>query len=433
MLRRASVAAASLVLLAVSVVAHGAGDASRAERRAEARRRWRQPPAEEAWVREARAKLERALVTVSFDGVPITAAVREIAKQTGVNALVDPDLVAKEGDVPVRLALTDFSGLLALEWIGKLVAGGVTFHRGVALVTFEERCRNLVTRVYDLRSILAPAADNVPPGIDLAGVVRPGRETPPLETDDAISEARGGLTAQLVAETIMQKVAPGTWGAEYGAFLNAHRSALVIRHRPEVHDRIRDYLEWFDGTVNLQVRAELRVVSLDEGLATRLLASNGGAAGTVYLSAAQLAAIDDALAARRRARLVRVANVGCYNAQRASVLDGTTRDEDDHTSFRGWVFDVMPFASFDRRYVRLDVRISRYAAARGGVGVWRFDCTTRCLDGDTVMVGAATAPEAGGERGRRLVVLVTPRILYLEPGAPPAETTGAEDRPCARP
>ena len=102
------------------------------------------------------------------------------------------------------------------------------------------------------------------------------------------------------------------------------------------------------------------------------------------------------------------------------------------TFFRGTILDVRPKLGPARKYVTMDLRLTRVSGGNEPDEqgqVFRCCGTITCLETDTVLLAGATSPDHGG---KRLVALVTPHVLRLEPQTeqkPKAGVATAEDRP----
>ena len=81
----------------------------------------------------------------------------------------------------------------------------------------------------------------------------------------------------------------------------------------------------------------------------------------------------------------------------------------------GIILDVRPSISFDRRYVTMALRITRVNGGRKPPRMFRFRASVKCLDSDTVLLAGASLP--GEDNPRRLIALLTPSVLHLEPVA----------------
>ena len=373
---------------------------------------------EPEWKREIRAKLQRK-VTFEFVETPLTEAINFLQTLTRVNFIIDRRALEKE-DPPITLKVADMPLEMALAWILRLVELDYAIKdRAVCIGVMENIIDDLEIRIYDVRDMVIKVEDY--PGLQIspAGQII----TPKPEAKAAIFAPAGGVGVGDLAEMIATRVKPDLWAAEFGTAIEARDGRLVVRHTPEVHARIATVLEMTRNSRSPQVRTDVLFCEVTEELLARLRTQEKPGRGVVFLKAPQMKLLAAALRGGEAAKLVETASLTCFSTQRSHVMSGRSferRGEGGKAQgvyFRGTVLDVRPTVSFDRRYVTMELRLTR-AAARGedldaAPEFFRIRTTLSCLETDTVMIAGGTVP---AEPARRLVALVTPTIVRLEPG-----------------
>jgi len=376
---------------------------------------------EPRWKRDIRAKLQRK-VSFEFVDTPLEEAIAFLQTLTKINMILDPNALKGAGGArtAITLKVSDMTLELALKWILRLAELDYTIKNRAVFISKPDRLPgDLEIRIYDVRDLVADVQDHPAPEI-----LPTGRLVEPKLKGDAIlmPEAATGLTTGHLAEMMATRVKPDLWAAELGTAIEEREGRLVVRQTPDVHARVAAVLDTCRSSRSPQVRTECRFVAVAEALLARLRAQERPGRGLVYLKAPQLRLLEHAIRETEHARLVEAAEVTAYSAQRSHVMSGTSFEERtddgglDGTYFRGTVLDVRSTVSFDRRYVTMGLRITRVAkgADDGQPGFFRVRTTVTCLETDTVMITGATVP---GKPDFRMVALVTPSILRLEPGA----------------
>jgi len=411
---------------------------------------------EPRWKREMRTKLQRK-VSFEFVETPLSEAINFLQTLTKINMILDPKALEGRGgaNTPITLKVRDMTLELALKWILRLAELDYTLKGKAVFISTPERMRgNVEFRIYDVRDLTAAVTDF--PGPEVSPTGRLDGPLSKIDMTGAPFKAKNTLLDQIdvaagLAEMLQVRVKPDTWAAELGTSIEERGGKLIVLQTPDIHALIAKLLDTFRASTRLQVRVDTRFVAVSEDLLAKLRTRDRPGAGVIFLKAPQVKMIEKALAAGdEAAKLVETAGLACYNTQRAHVMSGRSferRGEGgklEGTYFRGTVLDVRPTVSFDRRYVTMELRLTRAAPSAKHLEAppqfFRARTTTTCLETDTVLITGATVP--GTEGKTRLVALVTPTILRLEPGAarpkpkaaaPPRPEPPARARPPARP
>lgn len=370
---------------------------------------------EPAWQREIKRALEKK-ISFELSGTPLCEAVEFLAAKTGVTMILDREGLDDVKHTPVTLKVTDMPVGVTLDWILKLADLRYVLKDGAVLITpWQVNC-DVLYKIFDMRDLVTAMSDS--PGLTLEESLG----YPAIIQDEAKDRMRGFVGE--IAERILSTVHPGTWAAELGTSIEERDGRLVVVQAPAVMSAVEKFLAHLREEMFPQVRVEAKLVAAAESLLEELSALSEPGEGTVYLTRVQLNLIAGALMDGKQAELVHAASVTCFNGQRNHTDAGeqveyfSNTQKKHRTTFLGTVLDVRPFVSFDRKYVTMDIRLYRTESAGGAVfplRVHRFRSRATCLDTDTFMIAGASMSKVEGKPPRRLVALVTPSILRLEP------------------
>lgn len=369
---------------------------------------------EPAWRRELRRSLDERKVSFDYVQLPLSEAILYLVEKTGLNIILDPEALREAGDTPISLKVFEMPVAHALKWLLEPADLCYDLKDGAVFVTVWRKLqRDVVRRIYEVHDIAAATWERPEPHDALSG----------------FGQRRGGGELRGIGELadFIRDIHPTEWGVEIGTSIEARGGHLVILQRPEVHAEIVDCLRRLRERLLLQVRIDAKLFAMSESFLSKLRALTKPGEGTIYLKPVELDLIDRILKEGKDVQLVAAAHATCFNAQRNNSHGGQSiqRVFDDKGKrqrfFFGTELDVRPLVSFDRKYVTFDMRLTRCEPLEDeerGAQVYRFSTTTTCLDTDTVMVAGASMPRAEGKPPRRLVALVTPTILRLEPPKP---------------
>lgn len=183
---------------------------------------------------EVEAKLKNIKVTLDFQNAPLPQVVDYLREISGLNMFIDAKVVEK--NVMVSMKVQEIS----LRSIFSLILsphGCETMHKdGVVMIMLKEDVleKTIYMEIHDCRDILYPIQDF--PGVDIA-----------LTTDSigtATIDAGGGdAGAQFPIEELVKAHTGGkSWDESQKTTCTMQNGLLIVRHRPEVHQEVRQLL-----------------------------------------------------------------------------------------------------------------------------------------------------------------------------------------------
>lgn len=208
-------------------------------------------------------RLAAKKLEVSFAGTPMRACIAFVAKNTGVNIVVEPDVDAEE---PIDLA-GSLSGEQALRWICRL--GGADFAEISGVVVVGEpqalAARRAIFTTIDVRDLCTTPVD-----FSAFSLLPAEPSTSALFDDDAPV----GIDVDTLVDLIVMQVAPASWDEEY-ASLDARRGLLLIGNTPEVIAEVHELLDRLRMLRLRELRVEMFALGLEVDVWRERLATEG--------------------------------------------------------------------------------------------------------------------------------------------------------------
>jgi|GEM_PF-4284964 len=157
-------------------------------------------------------------VTFDFVETPFTEVVAFVTEKTGVNIVLDEEVLPENREVTLKVG--DMEASIALDWICE----ALDLHRGSkedgsVVVTTRPRVlqlRGMFTRVYNVADLLNP---------------------------DGLPKWYTPLTPESLMKFITNTIAPGTWGEETATLIKCENGKLTVVHAEKVHEKVRRLLE----------------------------------------------------------------------------------------------------------------------------------------------------------------------------------------------
>ncbi|MHC4505667.1 MAG: hypothetical protein ACYTFI_20370, partial [Planctomycetota bacterium] len=179
---------------------------------------------------------------------PLNDVFPDIAKKAGVEIVLDSK--AFEGGIgegtPITWSSKRSSAARALRWVTRLCDLDFTITDGAVFVSTPRRLEGeVVLKAYDIRDLTRGSYGRPGP---LVGFSRDR-----IGTIEHI--AYGSL-----AELIMSRVEPSTWGADLGTSIEERDGMLIAMQKPKVHALIEAVLEGLRAHRDRSVRIELAVL-----------------------------------------------------------------------------------------------------------------------------------------------------------------------------
>jgi type II secretory pathway component GspD/PulD (secretin) len=192
-----------------------------------------------AWAGDSREdsvrKLDTMKVTVDFQDVRLPDAMDYLRDITGLNFVILPKAMEKEGDAKIRLKVKDLSVKSVLKLLLSSRGLTVSWRDGALVVLPKEDLQDsTVMKMFDVRSMLVKLQDFAGPKVELAGsssknglkdvggvftLVEP--IPPPIEED-------------LMITLIKENTGSGSWDSNPKAAITLNNGVLVVSQTPSV-------------------------------------------------------------------------------------------------------------------------------------------------------------------------------------------------------
>ena len=188
-----------------------------------------------AWAGDGRAdsirRLETMKITVDFEDVKLPEAVDYLRDVTGLNLVLLPKAMEKDGESKIRLKVKDLSVKSVLKLL--LSSRGLTAaYRDGALVILprEDLQDATVMRMFDVRALQVKLQDFNGPSMEL---------TSPLSKRSGIvidipSEPKVNLPDDFLVDMIRVNTGNGSWDSNPKAAISLNNGMLVVSQTPSV-------------------------------------------------------------------------------------------------------------------------------------------------------------------------------------------------------
>lgn len=186
---------------------------------------------------EAARKLETLKVTVDFENVKLPEAIDYLRDVTGLNLVLLPKAMEKDGEAPVRLKVKE----LTVKSVLKLLLGsrGLTAsYRDGALVILpkEDLQSSTAMKIFDVRALQVKIQDFAGPKVELTN--KP-KEVGGVFT---IDEPKTVIEDDFLLTMIRTNTGNGSWDGNSNAAIDLHNGQLVVTQTPAVLREIENLL-----------------------------------------------------------------------------------------------------------------------------------------------------------------------------------------------
>ena len=279
------------------------------------------------------------------------------------------ELSAGERAILTTLSRSALAGMIApfakknTAWRISRLAGAAVFTTAALLAGAgksyaEEGIRPLEMRIYDVTSLISsipdfPSSDYSPPSRGATN-----GEAPQANCFGIMPAVPGPPTLTAISQMIHDRVRPESWDPALGTSIDERAGHLVVMQTPEVHKLIGKLLNDLSALEKTQI--------VIKGL---LMTANDLPKETYFDSAmlAKLSKSAGETAVLARPRIV------CYNTQRTHIVSGKEfsyignynivgdmYEPESRMGLDGYVLDVKPILSEDRKTVQVEVRFTLY-------------------------------------------------------------------------
>ncbi|MBV8880097.1 MAG: hypothetical protein JO332_09055 [Planctomycetaceae bacterium] len=196
-----------------------------------------------AWAGDGREdavrKLETMRVTVDFENVKLPEAIDYLRDVTGLNLVILPKAMEKDGETNIRLKVKD----LSVKSVLKLLLGSrglTTSYRDGALVILpkEELQDSTSMRLFDVRALQVKIQDFAGPTVELTS---PSSKKPGVVLGFP-EEPKTQLPDEFLLDMIKANTGGGSWDSNPKAALNLNNGTLVVTQTPGVLREIDNLL-----------------------------------------------------------------------------------------------------------------------------------------------------------------------------------------------
>jgi len=294
--------------------------------------------AEEASFAAILETLRAKKVTFEYTDAPLKVVIDHIARETGVNFVVDPQVLLDleaEGRT-VNLKLKDLASLDALEILLRFSNLTYTFRDGTLFVTTPDRAVGALTSVtYSVDSLCRRPAED-------PGMIRDLFRAFPIQDHPIMVEDDDDYTLcpEDLVDMIRESIAPDTWDMGEYRITSAAR-ILLVSHTKQVHREIRRLLAGIQALQGPAIAYRIQVLRLPAG-------ALHGLAKRPLLTAEEVGSLEKAAAKNERR----------FSSYRITAVNGarTHIDAGREVLFRRGVDCGEPYRASFRDGVMIDVR-----------------------------------------------------------------------------
>ena len=276
-----------------------------------------------------RMALEKRHPELNLDNVPFADVIDALRDLTNTNIFVNWRALEAEGidrQARVTTRLRDVKFAKALDVVlnevgGNTVKLGYTIDDGVITIsTKNDLAKNTLTRVYDIRDLIAEVPDYTPESEPLPA---PTTKPEPTVTEQLVRE---------ITQLIQEVVEPDAWRDRGGsiASIKELERQLIITATPEMHEQIKGLLGQLRESRGVQVTVEARFITvdqaaMDQALGGRLKGTMGksGEATVWQLDDDEVRKVLDSTQKAAQATILTAPRLTLFSGQRGHVTVST--------------------------------------------------------------------------------------------------------------
>ncbi|HLY08538.1 MAG TPA: hypothetical protein VKW04_04430 [Planctomycetota bacterium] len=186
---------------------------------------------------DAARRLDTMRVTVDFENVKLPEAIDYLREVTGINLVILPKAMEKDGEASIRLKVKDLSVKSVLKLL--LTSRGLTaaYRDGALVVLPKEDLQDSASmRIFDVRALQVKIQDFGGPSIELSTSKKPGITIVNLEEPHSV------IPDDFLLDMIKANTGGGTWDSNPKAALNLTGGTLVVTQTPAVLREIENLI-----------------------------------------------------------------------------------------------------------------------------------------------------------------------------------------------
>jgi len=188
---------------------------------------------------DAVRKLETMKVSVDFDNVKLPEAIDYLRDVTGLNLVILPKAMEKDGETTIRLKVKELSVKSVLKLL--LSNRGLTaaYRDGALVVVPKEDLQDSTTmRIFDVRALQVKIQDFAGPKVELVSK----SSKPDLGATFILEEPKVAIPDDFLETMIKTNTGNGSWDSNPRASMQLTNGSLVVSQTPAVLREIDNLL-----------------------------------------------------------------------------------------------------------------------------------------------------------------------------------------------
>lgn len=190
-----------------------------------------------AWAGDDRGdsvrRLETMKITVDFEDVKLPEAVDYLRDVTGLNLVVLPKAMEKDGESKIRLKVKDLSVKSVLKLLLSARGLTATYRDGAIVIVPREDLQDSTTmKMFDVRALQVKIQDFIGPVVELSGANN--KKLGPTAVITMIEEPKTPIPDEFLLDMIRANTGAGTWDSNPKAAVNLSNGMLVVSQTPSV-------------------------------------------------------------------------------------------------------------------------------------------------------------------------------------------------------
>lgn len=178
-------------------------------------------------------KLEGMKVTVDFDDVKLPEAIDYLRDVTGINLVILPKAMEKDGEQKIRLKVKDLTVKSVLKLMIASKGLTATYRDGaVVILPKEDLSDSTVMKMFDVRSMLVKLQDFAGPKVELAPA---GKGAQSVGVVISLEEPKPPIIEEdFMIQLIKENTGGGSWDSNPRAAIVLNNGNLVVSQTPSV-------------------------------------------------------------------------------------------------------------------------------------------------------------------------------------------------------
>ena len=188
---------------------------------------------------DAIRRLEGLKVTVDFEDVKLPEAIEYLRDVSGLNLVILPKAMEKDGESKIRLKVKDLSVKSVLKLL--LSSRGLTasYRDGAIVILPKEELQSSTTmRIFDVRALQVKIQDFAGPIVELTSSASKKVGVLILNLD----EPKTVIEDEFLQMMIKSSTGSGSWDSNPNAVMDLHNGQLVVTQTPAVLREIENLL-----------------------------------------------------------------------------------------------------------------------------------------------------------------------------------------------